>query len=412
MFKNRIFSTIENIYDSVADSGKWERILMDVATLLNAESSLMAHFDQDNPLFNISLQHGAGDRMKFDQELEKKFHSMIAENPRVVVCNSSTGKPATCRMGLTGEALSHDSNVCQEILRHSKTKYALIITLRDNNNKTMMGIGVFRTPNGLPFNQEAIDAMGKIAPHFQRALSLHKRLVTSDLNQRVAMSALDETAMGIFIVNDSGQILFANDSATHLINMRDGLISQGGHLLIQDSKENSLMQQHIWKVINPTCQTSPKPIVSKSLSVRRRQVEEPLLVMISSLASHKNPSLGRESEQHPLAVIYVTDPLVPQEVPPELLQGMFGLTRREADLAGQLTLGNSLSEGAERLGMTENTARTHLKAIFDKTNTQRQSDLVRLILSSPLWIRKATGSENQWPGPVIPELGTRFQIDR
>ncbi|MBF0420130.1 MAG: helix-turn-helix transcriptional regulator [Magnetococcales bacterium] len=86
----------------------------------------------------------------------------------------------------------------------------------------------------------------------------------------------------------------------------------------------------------------------------------------------------------------MSDPLQPLEAPPELLQRLFGLTRREAALVEQLVMGRSLQEGADALGITEQTARTHLKAAFGKTQTQRQGDLVRLVLTSPVWIRKVT----------------------
>jgi DNA-binding CsgD family transcriptional regulator len=46
-----------------------------------------------------------------------------------------------------------------------------------------------------------------------------------------------------------------------------------------------------------------------------------------------------------------------------------------------LANGMSLLEAAETMRVRHNTARAHLRAIFEKTGLQRQSSLVRLVLN-------------------------------
>jgi DNA-binding NarL/FixJ family response regulator len=52
-------------------------------------------------------------------------------------------------------------------------------------------------------------------------------------------------------------------------------------------------------------------------------------------------------------------------------------------LACQLAQGLRLEDAAENGQVSLNTMRTHLRRIFCKTGTDRQADLVRLILSGP-----------------------------
>jgi DNA-binding CsgD family transcriptional regulator len=66
---------------------------------------------------------------------------------------------------------------------------------------------------------------------------------------------------------------------------------------------------------------------------------------------------------------------------------MYGLTAAEAKIAAILGQGNSLNEACRTLSIKQNTARTHLKRIFSKTDTNRQSELVKLILNSPANLR-------------------------
>jgi DNA-binding CsgD family transcriptional regulator len=87
-----------------------------------------------------------------------------------------------------------------------------------------------------------------------------------------------------------------------------------------------------------------------------------------------------------MAVIYVTDPDRPQETHSELLQRLFGLTPTEAKLTAQLVLGHSLDEASEILGVAKSTSRTHLLSIFSKTSTNRQADLIKAVVTSPLWV--------------------------
>ncbi len=61
----------------------------------------------------------------------------------------------------------------------------------------------------------------------------------------------------------------------------------------------------------------------------------------------------------PAAVVFLTDPDHAPETPAQLLRRVYGLTRKQAQLALALAGGASLSDTAERLRITEETARRH-----------------------------------------------------
>jgi DNA-binding CsgD family transcriptional regulator/PAS domain-containing protein len=66
---------------------------------------------------------------------------------------------------------------------------------------------------------------------------------------------------------------------------------------------------------------------------------------------------------------------------PAVLGRHFALTPAEARLAARLAAGASLHTAADDLGITYGTARQYLKAIFAKTGTSRQAELVARLLS-------------------------------
>jgi DNA-binding CsgD family transcriptional regulator len=72
------------------------------------------------------------------------------------------------------------------------------------------------------------------------------------------------------------------------------------------------------------------------------------------------------------------------EVDESVLCKLYGLTRGEAALASILLRGKSIEEAAAELFISPHTARTHLKRIFMKTDTHRQTELVVRIVSAVL----------------------------
>jgi DNA-binding CsgD family transcriptional regulator len=66
--------------------------------------------------------------------------------------------------------------------------------------------------------------------------------------------------------------------------------------------------------------------------------------------------------------------------------GFYHLTTGETQVLAQVLNGHTLAEAAEILGVARSTVKSHLDVIYRKTNTHRQADLVRLVMSltSPL----------------------------
>ena len=72
---------------------------------------------------------------------------------------------------------------------------------------------------------------------------------------------------------------------------------------------------------------------------------------------------------------------------------LYNLTPAEARLTLALLEGKGLEWAAEQISLSVNTARTHLKRIFEKTRTHRQAELVRLILRGPAVRRREKDHE-------------------
>lgn len=73
------------------------------------------------------------------------------------------------------------------------------------------------------------------------------------------------------------------------------------------------------------------------------------------------------------------DPRRPPATDCTLLKAAFGLSPAEVRVAVQLTNGDELGSVAEKLGIQQETVRSHLKATFRKMGIHRQQELVRVV---------------------------------
>lgn len=80
------------------------------------------------------------------------------------------------------------------------------------------------------------------------------------------------------------------------------------------------------------------------------------------------------------AAVLIATPITAPDAPmTEMLNVLFDLTPGEARLARALFSGLTLQQAAADFGLSEQTLRSRLKAVFSKTGTSRQTDLIRML---------------------------------
>ncbi len=85
----------------------------------------------------------------------------------------------------------------------------------------------------------------------------------------------------------------------------------------------------------------------------------------------------------PRWMLLLFDPDARARASAELIARDLCISEREAELAALLAAGHDLHRVAALLGITINTARAHLKAIFSKTDIHSQAELVRRVVAGP-----------------------------
>jgi DNA-binding CsgD family transcriptional regulator len=120
------------------------------------------------------------------------------------------------------------------------------------------------------------------------------------------------------------------------------------------------------------------------LSVARKSCRRPYQVMVSPMRSRRDSSWLCERAAWG---VFVSDPDLEVEKPEKALAELFSLTPAEARLAAELMKGRNLEQIADSFRLSRNTIRTQLRAVFQKTNTSRQGELIRVLWTSPASLR-------------------------
>jgi len=180
---------------------------------------------------------------------------------------------------------------------------------------------------------------------------------------------------GAMLVAADGQPQVANRTALAILGKKDGISIARTGLVAERASDTRLLHKLLAEALVSPHSGEPK---ESPVTLQRRVARSALIVRVV-------PGPGLECWQAPeqrTALLRIYDRDMGLVVDERALISLYGLTRGEATLAGKLVQGKSIEEAATELFISTNTARTHLKRIFMKTDTHRQPELVvRMLLT-------------------------------
>jgi DNA-binding CsgD family transcriptional regulator/PAS domain-containing protein len=237
-------------------------------------------------------------------------------------------------------------------------------------------ISVNGAPRRKPFGDAEASLLRRLMPHVHRALQIHRRLTAADARASALTQLFERTVHAVLLIDRAGDVIQMNPAAEQLLRARDGLLLDRKQLRATSAADTDALRTCLFAAIRTS--TDAGLSAGGTLLLRRSSGKRPLLAVVSPLSMR--PEWASDA-QIPVAVMIVTDPLHGPVPDAAVLRGFLGLTASEASLVLLLAQGLTLAEAAARLGVRETTLRTRLKTIFHKTNTHRQSELVRLALA-------------------------------
>lgn len=245
--------------------------------------------------------------------------------------------------------------------------------------------GVYLGPERVrraPLESGSVLQLGRLALRFVQPISdaitterltsplQHLSLPGSDVARQAALLALDQLQLGVLLMDGEARALVVNRSARAILDGGDAVSLQGSTLRCRSSADQARLRE----LLAPEGPRAGALLVS-------RPAGRPIAVLVHRLDT---PVAGGLTG---LRAVFLSDPELGIEPAGDVLARLYHLTPAEARLAGELLQGRTLEESAEQLGVTVHTARTHLRRVFEKTDTRRQSELVLLLLRGTAQVR-------------------------
>jgi DNA-binding CsgD family transcriptional regulator len=251
--------------------------------------------------------------------------------------------------------------------------------LIENSPSSWASLSLYRDSSSSEFQPADEDLLHILVPHLQRAFRLHFQFSELKARSSSAEMALDMLISGVIFLGSEGEVLFMNRKAEELLQSKDGLLCLRGKVIASVRSESDRLQAMIDSALHTG---NGKGLGAGGTILISRQQARPLSVTVTPLTNSYVAFSIRST-----AILFISDPDQNLEIPAELLQHRFGLTKAEVRLTLALLQGGSLKEAADLCGVTHNTAKSQLKIIFSKTGVKRQGDLIRLLLTSSRSIR-------------------------
>jgi DNA-binding CsgD family transcriptional regulator/PAS domain-containing protein len=214
--------------------------------------------------------------------------------------------------------------------------------------------------------------LGTLRPHLERALGLHWQLAEERLRSFLALDALHGLSIGVAMLDGSGHVLQINRSAEAVLAAKDGLLLSNRRIVAQNRADATALQA----LLGGTATGQRRLDQGGTMSVRRPSGARPYVVTVMRAEE------GSPAHRFGSTLLFIKDP---NDTPlPDVaqLKRLFGLSPAEARLCVALASGQTMQEFADAMKVSANTAKTHLRNVFSKTETARQTDLVRLLLAS------------------------------
>jgi DNA-binding CsgD family transcriptional regulator len=214
-----------------------------------------------------------------------------------------------------------------------------------------------------------------LVPHVRRAVELHRSLCAADDTSAGMMATIDHLSDGVFVLNAAGAVMTRNRGGRRLTAARDGLTEERRELRPSDPRDRATLGALIMRCTRASLERGVE--AGDFLLVRRPSGRRPYRVVVAPRLRAAHVGLDTCG-----CLVFVTDPDQAAAQFPGDVEALWGLTPAEARLVCALVDGHTLAAASAQIGVRVQTLRKQLQAVFEKTGTHRQSELVRLVLMS------------------------------
>ena len=357
---------VARAFEAACDADGLTEFVRETAGYFAVPKAAVAIWPVRNPRAFLPVTHGIS-----DDELQALFD----DRHRPDSLFWTLGKLAA---GKTFESDNRLSATHDSVIYSSAVEMNVLAGVASADENNRCGLALFRDSQLGTFSRSEHESLQFLLSFFKRAVELNKRYVHLSIQHKSLQSVLDSAPRAILVLGQRGQVTYQNDEARKILKKRDGLQLTDGVIQISSDSES----RQFFDVLKTARYSDDQSQAQQrmSLSVTRNGDFPPFQLMVY-MQQFDRAQAALEDEEA-LAIVMIYDPTAINDFKGELLQTFYEMTRAEAFLTRSLFHGQSLPEAADSIGVSINTARTHLKSVFKKVGVNSQATLLREIEKS------------------------------
>jgi DNA-binding CsgD family transcriptional regulator len=251
---------------------------------------------------------------------------------------------------------------------NSRLQHYVTACARLDGGRHMAGLSVHQNIGDGPTSAEATRIMQRLLPDIGRAMALgfsHAEKLNAAYWDGLLARQREPSAL----IDRHGRILLATSAFEMMMMLGDGLTVRRDRLACAEPATDDRLRGTIEAAL------LGKPPRAGACQIGRPSGRAAYILTAYPLVRRSQLMLPDDA----VALVTIVDPAGPISSPDDHWAAAFGLTARETELATMLMGRHSIDTAAATLSITSATARVHLRNIFAKTGTGRQSELTLLL---------------------------------
>jgi len=347
-------SIIERFYSAAGGLNPWDEALAQLSEYCGAQASYINVLSgpERAPYLVGSFGHAPGLIERY-----RTFGHLIDPTTSQILANA--GEPISFSDLLQrelGGPVFH-----REFIASRGTDQVLAIGLKSDVGTLLVKLS--RAASGRPFTKSSAERLGGIAHHMRQAVVIDRSLRRRLEAESFAASIVNRLRAAVIRLDEGMNVTFANEAARRLSEEGDLIAIADGRLRFPGREAMETFRGFLRKAAASES--------GFSQTFRLANAGERQRVRIWAWSSGPDEATG------------IGLMILPDDFDADVLEAMlrenYGLTPSEVRTALGILSHNGLAAVAEHGGVSVETVRFHLKRIFSKTGTCRQSELVRVI---------------------------------
>lgn len=227
------------------------------------------------------------------------------------------------------------------------------------------------------YSQREKDELELILPHLRQATHISDELTDLRMQLNTCAQTFDRTPLGLFFINPDGSMLYRNKFAQEILAERDGFVIRNGRLHLRVEQQRKQFESFLEDLSDRQDGQIPD---RRRMSVRRVSGKNPYLMLL--IPMRIQPVSGR-LHSGTVILLQVHDPAAIDKRVVDDLELFYDLTAAEAEVCERLCRSKRLTGVADELGVSVNTAKTHLIRSFRKIGVNSQAELLQRLALHP-----------------------------